>query len=283
MVDGELVDEIYIYEGVLRVKSEDDLHKLCWIVPLCPIGEDEVCNVVRVCPSDFYPNGCPCNLPARCYGSWAYLEEVDCAPCPTPSTTHKLISFQFSAEVPFSVDICPSYNVLIESTTGSSKNLISTPIGNHIFEESELLIDDLGYLDIICITITIESGNHECTPVACSFTECFNISEYECGEGDERSEAIQFSSHSNPKVEAAVNVFPNPFDETLVLDFSIDPLTPIHYQIHDINGRQVMNGVLNAESSRSQISSGQLTTGIYWLKLLSPNGLLRHQQKLVKI
>lgn len=69
-----------------------------------------------------------------------------------------------------------------------------------------------------------------------------------------------------------LNVFPNPFLDGLTISFDLTEETDIRFVVTDVLGRELMTSPLlkfNKGSNRYSISTEQMNTGMYFLKLMS--------------
>ncbi len=76
------------------------------------------------------------------------------------------------------------------------------------------------------------------------------------------------------EILTGVNVFPNPFDEQLTIDFGDDKLHNVGVKIFDANGREIKEFYW-AESQRGQklsVNLDELLSGIYFLNIVSTQG-----------
>lgn len=79
------------------------------------------------------------------------------------------------------------------------------------------------------------------------------------------------------KIELAQN-FPNPFNPSTTVNFSINKPQQIRLQIYDMNGRKVMepvNDLKTAGNYSVQIDASSLASGVYIYRLITEKGIMR--------
>ena len=72
-----------------------------------------------------------------------------------------------------------------------------------------------------------------------------------------------------------LNIYPNPFNEIIYIDFSIENKIQVEFLITDLLGRQIDVrdlGELNAGMHQLSWRNNHLSKGIYLLHLNTPNG-----------
>jgi len=68
-------------------------------------------------------------------------------------------------------------------------------------------------------------------------------------------------------VEYGVNIFPNPTSEFININFDSAPTTDSQVSIYDIQGNKLSDYRLDANSTNKMISTGNLPTGSYYLRI----------------
>jgi hypothetical protein len=71
-----------------------------------------------------------------------------------------------------------------------------------------------------------------------------------------------------------MNPYPNPFNPTTAVSFSIPERAIVFLRLYDVLGRQIailQDGVMNAGSYKITFNASRLTSGIYFLRMESTN------------
>ena len=115
----------------------------------------------------------------------------------------------------------------------------------------------------------------------CEITE-----QYYCTE-DEMDEACELSTaHNNGVTKLAIsNVYPNPFNPQLNIDYQVQNLGNISIEIHDINGKlvdEIFNGTRSPGHFSMNWDAGQYTSGLYFIHLRSRNQVQVQKALLLK-
>ena len=75
-------------------------------------------------------------------------------------------------------------------------------------------------------------------------------------------------------------VFPNPFATELNLRLQTEPQKPLLLQVHSAFGQLIWQRYISQQTT--QLPIGQLSKGLYLLRILDENGKVRHVEKVVK-
>ena len=79
--------------------------------------------------------------------------------------------------------------------------------------------------------------------------------------------------------------YPNPFSESTHISFTIDQTSKVRLQVFDITGREVqmlMNRTLAPGKHAIEFHGGDLPSGIYIVRLITPNGVMSKKMMKVK-
>ncbi len=69
-------------------------------------------------------------------------------------------------------------------------------------------------------------------------------------------------------IEETIKVFPNPVNECLFVDFSRLPVSKINYQLIDLSGKIISNGMwLNNRKSQFILNTSKVQSGVYFIKI----------------
>lgn len=99
------------------------------------------------------------------------------------------------------------------------------------------------------------------------------------------SEAIQSNESREAPTMYSVSAYPNPFNPTTQIRFSIPESGSVQLTVHDILGREVailVNGTLNAGEHQSSFDASNLSSGAYLYTLRAGNTVLTGKLLLVR-
>ena len=133
-----------------------------------------------------------------------------------------------------------------------------------------------GYYNI-CVSVQNDSG--------CTFTTCQNDSLYRLVNNSPTSKMVYVNVKTNPaginQVSASteqVLVYPNPSTGSFIIEPQNTSYN-IHCTVHDVNGKVVLNQIIN---SKTTIDAGNLNEGVYNISLLSNGAVLNKRLIIVK-
>jgi hypothetical protein len=78
-----------------------------------------------------------------------------------------------------------------------------------------------------------------------------------------------FEEKTNNTGKIQVNVYPNPVNNTIFISLDKIPATPVHYQLYDIQGKELQSGKFNSQKQELNIST--LSKGIYFISVTIEN------------
>ncbi len=87
-----------------------------------------------------------------------------------------------------------------------------------------------------------------------------------------------------PGTFALENAYPNPFNPTTMLTYSVAANAPVTLKVYDVLGREVMtafDGIRNAGQYRLELDMSSFATGIYFVRMDAPS--FQQAQKLVLV
>jgi len=90
---------------------------------------------------------------------------------------------------------------------------------------------------------------------------------------------------ATPKAFAMLNNYPNPFNPTTTLTFTLDQPGNVQLAVYDLLGRQVAlltNGQLQSGTYRVGWDGALLVSGSYFARLITPDGVVTRMMTLVK-
>ena len=99
------------------------------------------------------------------------------------------------------------------------------------------------------------------------------------------SEAIQFNESREAPTMYSISAYPNPFNPTTQILFSIPESGSVQLTVHDILGREVailVNGILPAGEHQATFDATNLSSGIYLYRLQAGNQILTGKLMLVR-
>ena len=79
--------------------------------------------------------------------------------------------------------------------------------------------------------------------------------------------------------------YPNPFNPTTTVTFKIPEASQVHMAVYDVLGRQVrllVDGTLPEGNHTTSFEAGDLPTGVYLLRMVTPHGIFTRTMQLVK-
>jgi len=79
--------------------------------------------------------------------------------------------------------------------------------------------------------------------------------------------------------------YPNPFNPTTTVTFKIPEASQVHMAVYDVLGRQVrllVDGTLPEGNHTANFEAGDLPTGVYLLRMVTPHGIFTRTMQLVK-
>lgn len=72
-----------------------------------------------------------------------------------------------------------------------------------------------------------------------------------------------------------IDIFPNPADEYIIVNYTPMSIAPLNIQIVDTLGRVVLNKIYSASDFSANIQISHLSKGIYWVVVVSKNVILK--------
>ena len=271
----------YIFEGVFTLYNQE-LHDICWEVNFCEIGSGEDCGTVQICPSDYFPYGCPCFVEEQCDPySTIELGEIDCV---SPETNY--YPYQISAQVIIPMpDYLPegcALDVTLESFSGESdlQHVATYLYNGGLVANFTLPFNDQGYVDILCLEANVY-GDEGCGGYQCSFVECFDISAVECGGNNGGLQLIFEESIPTTQREEGIVVYPNPAGSIFYVDYAVATTkTNYELEVRDVLGKVVAQRSLNYTSGQVEIPTAIWPSGVYQV-ILKVDGKVEQLQKLI--
>ena len=79
--------------------------------------------------------------------------------------------------------------------------------------------------------------------------------------------------------------YPNPFNPTTILEFEIEDACEVRLNVYDVNGRMVaelISGQLNAGHYQHTFNATDLPSGVYLVRLTTPNFTATKKMMLLK-
>ncbi|QNJ98728.1 M14 family zinc carboxypeptidase [Constantimarinum furrinae] len=117
----------------------------------------------------------------------------------------------------------------------------------------------------------MQSNNN--TPGDGFYFDDFEVSDYD----------LNTLSSGGSIITESISVYPNPFDETLTIQFSADlNLISRNIELFDIQGRTI-SVTSEVKNNTIQISTAHLNSGLYLLKVVNENGQTTALKKIVKL
>ena len=87
---------------------------------------------------------------------------------------------------------------------------------------------------------------------------------------------VAIAAHQNP-----FKVYPNPFNQALIISSDSENLMEVKLQLIDQNGKFILEEIMKDQQLQIEIPS-ECAPGIYWLNIYDINGVFIQQNKLVK-
>lgn len=91
---------------------------------------------------------------------------------------------------------------------------------------------------------------------------------------------------NNELIRGFVNAYPNPFNTSTNIKFTLEKRSIVNVLIFDVNGREVSReylGVLNSGSFKYNFNASLLSSGVYFYKIINEWDNLLHKGKLVLV
>lgn len=90
---------------------------------------------------------------------------------------------------------------------------------------------------------------------------------------------------STPETSSLGKNYPDPFNPQTTIRFSIAEAAPVHLAVYDMLGRTVrvlVNGIVEAGTHEAIFEAGELPSGTYLYRLVTPSGSFTHTMLLLK-
>jgi hypothetical protein len=94
--------------------------------------------------------------------------------------------------------------------------------------------------------------------------------------------SMRIAHIENSATEEAFKVYPNPASDNVTIDYKLDDGQIGNYEIINLSGQRVQSGYLQSGTTSQQISTSQLSVGVYTVKL-TVDGEMIGNEKLVII
>jgi hypothetical protein len=88
------------------------------------------------------------------------------------------------------------------------------------------------------------------------------------------------TSLQTPQELSRINVFPNPFRQSVSLSNLSDAFSgsdPLEFSVYDSNGRRSFDTILTDKVNSTQLDLANLPSGMYWLHIRNGQGMVTYR------